>query len=452
MLRSPEISSGFIHTVQDYMSQKLGFWSVFALVIGSQVGTSVLILPASLAPFGIFSLVGGVISSCGAVILALLFAILCSRFPQTGGPHVYLKKAFGNDVAFFTGWTYWVISWVSTAVVVISAITYLTPLIGVNNSFICLILQILLLFAIMLLNLKGIGAAGRAEFILTMLKFIPLIVVPVAALYHFDSNNFVIDKQINNLTFSQIIGKVTLLTFWGFIGLESATAQAGSVINPSKTIPRAVVIGTLCVAILYFINSVGIIGLIPPEDLIHSKAPYVDATQIIFGGQWHILISLIASIICIGTLNAWVLISGQISLGLAQDGLMPSFFAKQNKNGAPIWSLVISCTGILALLISTTNEDLSEQVTDIIDFSVISFLFVYLACSIAFLKLLLTKSEKSSIYEWLIALGSIVFCLWIIYETPLKVTIIAISFVLSGIPVYFLWYKQWLFRLYRQIL
>ena len=107
--------------------------------------------------------------------------------------------------------------------------------------------------------------------------------------------------------------------------------------------------GTLCVAILYLINSIGIIGLIPREDLIHSNAPYVDATQIIFSGQWHLLISLLASIICIGTLNAWVLISGQIALGLAQDGLMPSFFAKKNKNGAPIWSLFVSCIGILLL-------------------------------------------------------------------------------------------------------
>ncbi len=427
---------------QDYMSQKLGFWSVLGLVIGSQLGTAILILPAGLAPFGIFSLVGWIVSSCGAIIIALLFGILCARFPQTGGPHVYLKQAFGNDVAFFTGWTYWIISWVSTAVVVISAVTYLTPLIGVRNSFICLILQILLLFAVMLLNFKGIGVAGRAEFILAMLKFIPLIIIPVVALYQFDSNNFVMDKRITNLTFSQILGEVTLLTFWGFIGVESATAQAGSVINPSKTIPRAIVMGTLCVAILYLINSIGIIGLIPREDLIYSNAPYVDATQIIFSGQWHLLISLLASIICIGTLNAWVLISGQIALGLAQDGLMPSFFAKKNKNGAPIWSLFVSCIGILLLLISTTNEDLSEQVTAIISFSVISFLFVYLACSVAFLKLLLAKLEESSLYKWLIAFGSIAFCLWIICETPLKVIIPAISFILSGIPVYFLWYKR----------
>ncbi|MCC8416963.1 MAG: amino acid permease [Rickettsia endosymbiont of Bryobia graminum] len=425
----------------NFSNQKLGFWAVFALVTGSQIGTGVLILPTSLVPFGVYSIAGWIISSCAAIVLSLLFAILCSKFPQTGGPHVYLKNTFGNSAAFFTGWTYWIISSVSSATVVISSIRYLSPLIGEYNSFLYLSLEVILLLAIMLINLKGIGTAGRMEFILSLLKFIPLIIVPIAALlYKFDSSNFVIEQNAPNLPLSKIIGQVVLLTFWGFIGLESATAQAGSVINPSKTIPRAIVTGTTCVALLYLINNIGIIGVIPKQDLINSSAPYVDAAQIIFGGQWHIVISIIASIICIGTLNAWVLTSGQIALGLAQDGFMPSLFARKNQNGAPIWSIIISCVGILPLLIITENKNLSGQITEIIDFSVVAFLFVYLACSIAFLKLLITT--KSSIYQWLIAIGSITFCLWTIYETPIRAIIIAGSFVLSGIPVYYFWYKK----------
>lgn len=424
------------------MSQKIGFWSVFALVTGSQIGTGVLILPASLAAFGIFSLVGWIVSSCGAIILALVFAILCAKFPNTGGPHVYIKNSFGRSAAFFTGWTYWVISWVSTTAVVISAIKYLSPLIGIDDNFVHLILEITLLLIIMWLNLKGIGVAGRAEFVLAILKFIPLVLVPVAALYHFDISNFALAPQNANLTIPQILGEVALLTFWGFIGLESATTQAGSVINPSKTVPKAVVAGTLCVAILYLVNSIGIIGLVPRADLMNSNAPYVDAAHIIFGGHWHLLISLIASIICIGTLNAWVLTSGQIALGLAEDGFLPSFFAKKNKAGAPFISIILSSAGIIPLLIITANESLSEQITNIIDFSVIAFLFVYLACSVALLKLLFTKSVKSSIYQWLIAIGSIAFCLWIIYGTPLDTILVGSFFVLSGVPVYFFWYKK----------
>ncbi len=423
------------------MSQKLGFWSVFGLVTGSQIGTGVLMLPATLAPFGVYSLVGWIISSCGAIVLALLFAILCSKFPRTGGPHVYVKKAFGNSAAFFTGWTYWVISWISTSTVVISAIGYLSPVIGVQDSSVYLFLEILLLSIIMILNLKGIGVASRLEFILVLLKIIPLVIIPIAALLKFNPSNFVVDQTITNLTTSQILGEVTLLTFWGFIGVEAATAQAESVVNPSKTIPRAIIMGTFCVVIVYLINSTGIIGLIPREKLIHSSAPYADATQIIFGGEWYLLISLIASIICIGTLNAWVLTSGQIALGLAQDKLLPSLFGEKNKNEAPVWSVIISCMGILPLLVITANSDLSKQITEIIDFSVIAFLFVYLACSIAFLKLLLEQAEKNA-FEWLVVCGSIAFCLWIIYETPLKILLLATIFVLSGIPVYFLWYKK----------
>lgn len=107
----------------------------------------------------------------------------------------------------------------------------------------------------------------------------------------------------------------------GFIGLESATTPAGAVENPSKTIPRAIVLGTLTVALIYILNSLGIMGVVPSTQLMNSHAPYVDAAQVIFGGNWHLLISLLASIVCIGTLNAWMLTSSQIAFGLAQDGL-----------------------------------------------------------------------------------------------------------------------------------
>ena len=81
------------------VSRKIGFWSVFALVTGSQIGSGVFMLPANLASFGLFALVGWIISGIGAIALALVFAQLCSWFPKTGGPHVYVKEAF------------WIINW-----------------------------------------------------------------------------------------------------------------------------------------------------------------------------------------------------------------------------------------------------------------------------------------------------------------------------------------------------
>ena len=424
------------------MTRKIGFWAVFAIVTGSQIGSGVFSLPISLAPYGFFGLFGWLISGCGAIALCFVFASLCARLPHTGGPHVYVQHAFGPTLAFFSGWTYWVISWVSTSVVIITSIGYLSPFFAGNSKETYLFLEIILLFSITLLNLRGVRIAGNAEFFLAVLKFIPLIILPVVALFSFEQQNFVVDQKITlTNSYINILGKVTLLTLWAFIGLEAATTPAGAVSNPSTTIPRAIILGTLSVLLLYILNFVGVMGVIPGSELIHSKAPYVDVTQRIFGGNWHLLVSVIASIICIGTLNAWVLTSGQIALGLATDGLMPKFFGKKNSFDAPVWALIISSTLIVPLLVFTCSQSFAQQIMSIIDLSVIAFLFVYLMCCISFLKLLV-KEKNNKISSYVLGGIATMFCSWIIYETSINTLLKASLFILSGVPVYLFWYRR----------
>lgn len=161
----------------------------------------------------------------------------------------------------------------------------------------------LLLTIITLINFRGVATAGRVEFLLTVIKISVLLVIPIAALFFFDRNNFIISEEISNLTTSQILARSTLITLWGFIGVELATAPAGSVDNPARTIPRAVVLGTISVAVVYFINNLAIMGLINGNDLASSRAPYVDAIKIMASGNWHLIISITAFIFCVGTLN-----------------------------------------------------------------------------------------------------------------------------------------------------
>lgn len=432
--------------MMDSAPRKIGFWSVFALVIGSQIGSGVFMSPTTLAPYGMYSIAGWLLSGCGAVALALVFAQLCAWLPKTGGPHVYVQQAFGHCAAFFTGWTYWVISWISTTVVIIASIGYLTPLMGIQSPLVNTSLEIFLLIAVTALNFRGISAAGHIEFLLTLLKIIPLCIIPLIALFYFDIHNFTVASTVTTLSLSQILSRVTLLTLWGFIGLESATAPAGSVENPSKTIPLAIVTGTICVALVYVLNSLALMGIIPGAQLINSPAPYADASQIIFGGNWHLMISAIASIICIGTLNAWILTSSQIALGLSQDRLVPAFFGYKNKHDAPYWGLIMSCVGIIPLLILTADKSIASQVLTIIDFSVTAFLFVYIVCSCAFFKILLQKKDTFT-RRTLILLATygciaLIFCGWVIYETPVNIILTASLFTLSGVPLYLLFHRK----------
>lgn len=426
------------------MSRRIGFWSVFALVTGSQIGSGVFMSPATLAPYGSFGLFGWLISGIGAMSLALVFSELCSRFPKTGGPHVYVKEAFGTSAAFFTGWTYWIVSFVSTTAVIVTSIGYLSPLLPFQDGLFYLLLEFLLLAAIMLLNLKGVKAAGNAEFFLTLLKFVPLIFMPSFALFYFKADNFVMSETTKAMPLAQILGHVTLLTLWGFIGLESATAAAGSVENPSKTIPRAIILGTLAVVLVYVFSSIGIMGLIPGPLLMDSKAPYVDAAQHLGGGNWHLLISIIASIVCIGTLNAWVLTSGQIALGLGQDRMLPSAFTRLNKNGAPFLGIICSTIGIVPLLILTNSASLAAQITAIIDISVISFLYVYLLCSVGLIKILWKEGSLRPNLALFSSAFAVIFSIFIISQTPIYTIFVSSLFTLSGIPMFYYQHKKML--------
>lgn len=424
---------------ENVKTQKIGFWAVFALVAGSQIGSGVFMQPASLAPYGLYAMAGWLISGTGAVALALVFGWLCGKFPRTGGPYVYVEEAFGPVAGFFAGWTYWVISWVSTPVLYAASVGYLSPLLGNPSSEVLLILELALLFSLTWLNLRGVSAAGRAEFVLSLLKIIPLVLMPVLALMHFDKANFVVDiNKLGHFDLSHVLSSVALLTLWGFIGLETATTAAGSVENPRKIIPRAIVIGTLCVAILYFFNSLSVMGLVPGAQLAESRAPYADAAQLMFGGNWHLLISLIAAIVCIGTANAWTLSSGQAALGLAEAGLLPNIFKQKNKYGAPRWGILSSCIGIIPILMLTANKNLSAQINTIIDFSVTAFLFVYLACVAAFFRISYKEKGLMKSLGYLVAavIGGL-FCLWILFETSWHIIAIASLFTLSGIPVFF---------------
>lgn len=424
------------------ITSRIGFWQVLSVVIGSQIGSGMFMLPTILAPYGIYSLAGWSISGGAAICLAITFAFLCSYIPKTGGPHAYVEYAFGPHAAFFIGWAYWLVSWISTVVVIITSVAYLNPFLGDKSKGSYLALELVLLLVITLLNLRGVQSASKVEIFLSILKYVPLVILPFIALFSFNSDNFVASTKISSLSTTKILSLTAMLTMWGFIGVETGTTPAGTVVNPSKTIPKALIFGTICVTLFYILNSIGVMGLISPKTLALSKAPYTDVTQHIFGGNWHIVVSLMVSLVCIGTINAWTLVSGQIILGLAEDNLVPKFFKKKNTYKSPYWGILVSSIGIACILLLTCNKNLGSQISTIIDYSVTIFLFVYLVCGLAAVKILWQKNIKIKLLQCLCIIISIAFCSWVIWETSIKSLLISSIFVLSGLPIYLFWYLK----------
>lgn len=416
--------------------EKIGFWSVFALVVGSQIGSGIFLLPASLAALGTMGIFGWCITGMGAIFLALVFSQLCMHIPKTGGPHVYVMEAFGTQAGFYTAWTYWLISWISSIALVVTIVGSFAPFLGAYTPLEHLLLEGFVLFSILTLNLRGLKMAGQGEVILSILKIIPLLLIPLYGVFFLNTAHFV-PFTCTTGDIGGTLNSAALLTLWGFIGLEAATTPAENVTNPRKTIPRALILGTTLVAALYIFNTVVIMGLIPADILCKTTSPYALAAQILWGPGWDFLISWMIALVCFGALNAWILTSGQIARGAAESGLFPQFFLKQNAEGAPVWGVLLSGIGMIPFLILLMDKGFIHKINVIIDLSATAFLGVYTFCVLAFLKLIWQKRMAPSFWMWLLGIFSLIFCLWTLWAAGPKMMGLAAFIPLSGVVLRF---------------
>jgi APA family basic amino acid/polyamine antiporter len=419
--------------------KQLGYIALLSIVIGSQIGSGAFALPTLLAPSKMIGLLGWIVSVSGAIALALVFSDLASHLPKNGGPHVYVAESFGKVAAFFTAWIYWIISWSSSSVLLVTAISYLTTFTGDLSTSEVLCLEILILFFITYINFVGIRFSGLIETILTICKLVPLVLLPLIFFAFLDPSNLSVSVHefADSNDVLSTITKTALLTFWGFIGVECATTPAESVINPKKTIPRAIISGTACVALIYIVNTLSIVGVVGFDTLATAKAPYAVAMNRIFSHSSDAIISIIAIIVCLGTLNAWTLTSGQIAVGACSDGLFPKIFGKTNKSGAPTAALIIASIGMIPFLCIEQMDYWKNGLEKLIDLLVSVFIYVYLACCVAYMKLLnrWKKGRFEKIKAQVLAQIAAIFCIFVLSHDTISSVIVLLVFIAAGIPV-----------------
>ena len=424
-------------------SKELGFISLVSIVIGSQLGSAAFVLPAQLAPFKTIGILGWIVSVAGAISLALIFSDLSSHITKSGGPHVYVSAAFGRVAGFFTAWLYWIISWSSNSILLVTAVGYLSIITGKLSPTEVFAIEAMLLLAISWINIVGMKFSGTIETILTAMKILPLLFLPVVFFMFFDPSFFKVSlKEVaNGGDVISTISQTALLTFWGFIGVECATTPAESVKNPKRTIPRAIIIGTSMVALIYLMNTISITGVVGFEKLEATSAPYAVVMSSIFSNYSDIAISVMAVIVCIGTLNAWTLTSGQIAYGAYKDGLFPGVFGKINQSGAPKAAIIIAAIGTLPFLLL---EQLHQGgLGKLIDMLVSIFLYVYLACGISYMKLIREwyKTKKERVKAMILSQFAIIFCIFTLSQDLISSVIVLVTFIAVGVPV-FLRHKQ----------
>ncbi len=411
----------------------LGFWQLVALVVGNLVGSGVLMLPATLAPYGSISFSGWVVASIGAILLSLVFCQLCSKHPRTGGPHVYVEEAFGKNAGFYIAWVYWILAWIGYAALVSAAMGCLTTVCGPLSKPVLMAIEVLIIVVFTTINLCQISFAGRIELVLTVVKVLPLIILPVIALFSVKSE-YLFSMPSSDKSYTSSMASAVMLMIFAFMGFETATVPSEEVENPRKTIPKATIVGTLIAAGIYLLGTISMLGNIPFGELAQSKAPYADLAARVFGGNWQCFVAGAGVLCALGALNGWMLIGGRIAYGAAKDGIFPKIFLKKDKYGAPSAAIIISSMCTIPFMMLSLSESLVEQFNFVVSISSSLVLIVYLACALAYLKFL-KEYAHSKLKHWLLGFASTAFCLWVLSSISLEMTMYSLTVFLVGIPL-----------------
>lgn len=411
----------------------LGFWALLALVVGNMVGSGIYLLPATLAPLGWNQMIGWLVTIGGAMALAVVFARLSATVPRAGGPYAYADAAFGSLAGFVTAWSYWVSTWVGNgaiAVAVVSNLSLLFPAFG--QPLASALVALGCVWLLTLVNIAGVRAAGGVQAVTTLLKLIPLVgLIGFAAWLLLSGAPHAPDPGVPLGVGS--VATAAGLTFWGFIGLESATVPADKVDDPARNVPRATLWGVLLTGLVYLGISLAFALFMPVADAAASPAPVADFLGGHFGGGVASVVALFAAISAFGALNGWILLQGEMPWAMARGGVFPKWFAVESVRGTPTRAHILSSLLLSAITLMNYQKGMAGLFEFIASVALTVALFTYLVSALAALKLV--RGQRMLPVAAIIAAG---FAVWAEWGLGGEAIGYGTALIALGLPVYML--------------
>jgi APA family basic amino acid/polyamine antiporter len=321
----------------------LGPTQATALIVGSIIGVGIFNLPGSLAAYGPISLFSMLLTTIGALALAVMFASMSRRLPADGGPYAYARAAFGNLAGFSNAWLYWITAWAGNAAIVVGWVLYVQVFLNESaDKLYSIVLALIGLWIPAAINLSGVKNMGSVQLWTSVLKFIPLVFMSTVGLFYVSSANFTPWNTSGDSNIEAVFGAMALCLF-SYLGVETAAVAAAKVRDPDRNVPRATIFGTLGTAVVYMLSLTAVFGIVGGAALSGSTAPFSTAVDEIFGGSWagNVMATLVI-ISGFGALNGWTMICAEMPLAAAKDGLFPERFGKLSSRGVPAFGILSS--------------------------------------------------------------------------------------------------------------
>lgn len=338
------------------------------LVLGNVIGSGIFIVPATvlaqvdgdLGTAQLVWLIGGALSLLGA----LTYGELGAMKPEAGGIYVFIRDAFGPFPAFLFGWTLFFAIGAGSVATLGAAFTAYASQFFRLGPVAGKLVAVGMVLLVMLINVRGTRRSVDVTNWTTLFKFGALVVMGSALLIAgpgVASQGGSLLPQHLGMDRLPAIGLGLIGVLWAYEGWQWVTFSAGETMEPGRTFPRGIAIGTIAIVIVYSLANIGYVAALGPERAAASPGIASAAVGAVFGRAAGRLVAAAILVSIFSAANATVLTASRVTFAMARDRVFfERLAAIHPRYGTPaasvlafgLWSMLLAASGTFEQLLT----------------------------------------------------------------------------------------------------
>jgi APA family basic amino acid/polyamine antiporter len=339
---------------QTGLRRSLGLVQLTASGVGLIVGAGIYVLLAAMADAS----GGGVWLAFGAAgalsaLSALSYSELAAMYPRASAEHEYVRRVAPPWAAFVTGWMMLAGLVVAAGAVALGFAAYVQVFVDVPPRAAAWAL----LVAVCLIALSGIERSAGLAVVLSGIQVLALVGVVVVGIPHVGDHSLVAGASFGGV----IAGAA--LAFFAFVGFDEVITMSEEVRDPTRTVPRALLLALGISTLLYMAVAVIAVSVLGAEQLGASEQPLADVVSVATGGSGRRLVAVVALMATTNTTLLVVTAASRILYGMAATSAVPRTFRSLNRRQVPARAVLV-CAGVAAAFAALGRIALVASVTD----------------------------------------------------------------------------------------
>lgn len=406
--------------------RQLSVFNCACIIVGIVIGSGIygltprvaLFVPTASAMIGVWIL-GGILALVGAVC----YAELATKYPQSGGDYVFLTKGYGRRLGILFAWCeFWVIRPGSIGAMAFLFADYalkLVPMEMKNANLVYAAGAILLLTGV---NLLGLKSGKWSQNVLTTIKVLGLLLIFVTTMLFIspfdataagltEANGF--EKPPTNYTLAMVF------VLFSYGGWNDVTFVSAEVNNPKKNIFLSLLLGTSLIVVVYVLATIAFLRGLGLDGVAKSEAVAADLMKIPFGGTGEKAISLLVCITALGAINGMIFTGGRIFYALGAEHSLFAWLGKWDVNlRAPLRAFFVQSAVVLLIVVgfgAYHNDDGSSGFGRMVIFTTPIFWSFLFLVGLSMFWLRIPDDDVRPAYRMVLSLLSITFCLMCVF-------------------------------------